>query len=221
LVRIPNPDSRRISSLCAIVDADAAARAGWTPIDLTRAFLAGGARFLQLRAKQMAGGAFLDTAAAIVELARASGAIVIVNDRADIARLAGAEGVHVGQEDLAPRLVRLLVGDEAVVGLSTHTVEQLDRAFEEPIDYVAIGPVFGTLTKHTGYEAIGLDRVRDASRRASARGLPLVAIGGITLDRAAAVIEAGATSIAVIGDLLATGDPEGRTRDFLSRIHNL
>lgn len=216
--RIPNPETR-VPSLCAIVDAEAAARAGWTPIDLTRAFLAGGARFLQLRAKQLAGRIFLDTAAAMVALARASGAIVIVNDRADIARLAGADGVHVGQEDLTPRLVRPIVGDDAVVGLSTHTVEQLDRAFDEPIDYVAIGPVFGTVTKHTGYEAIGLDRVVDASRRASARGIPLVAIGGITLDRAAAVIEAGATSIAVIGDLLSTGDPEQRTRDFLSRIN--
>jgi thiamine-phosphate pyrophosphorylase len=219
LSRIPNPESG-IQSLCAIVDAEAAARAGWTPIDLARAFLAGGARFLQLRAKQLAGRSFLDTAAAIVELARASGAIVIVNDRADIARLAGAAGVHVGQEDLAPRLVRPIVGDDAVVGLSTHTVEQLDRAFDEPIDYVAIGPVFGTVTKQTGYEAIGIARVTDASRRASARGIPLVAIGGITLDRAAAVIDAGATAIAVIGDLLATGDPEGRTRDFLSRTHH-
>ena len=102
MVRIPNPDSR-IPSLNAIVDVEAAAHAGWTPIDLARAFLDGGARFLQLRAKQVAGAAFLDTASAIVELARASGAIIIVNDRADIARMAGAAGVHVGQEDLAPR----------------------------------------------------------------------------------------------------------------------
>jgi thiamine-phosphate pyrophosphorylase len=217
LIRLPTPDSR-LSSLCAIVDAEAAARAGWTPIDLARAFLAGGARFLQLRAKQLAGSVFLDTASAIVELARTSDATVIINDRADIARLAGAAGVHVGQEDLSPRLVRPIVGEEAMVGLSTHTVEQLERAFDEPIDYVAIGPIFGTVTKQTGYEAIGIDRVVDASRRASARGIPLVAIGGITLDRAAAVIEAGAASIAVIGDLLATGDPEGRTRDFLARI---
>jgi len=128
--------------------------------------------------------------------------------------------VHVGQEDLPPRLVRTVLGADAVVGLSTHTVEQLGRALSEAIDYVAIGPVFGSVTKHTGYDAIGLERVADAARRASARGLPLVAIGGITLDRAAAVIDAGATSVAVIGDLLATGDPEARTRDFLSRIHN-
>ncbi len=190
-------------------------RAGWSPIDLARAFLAGGARFLQVRAKHLAGAAFLDTASAIVDLARPSGAIVIVNDRADIARLASAGGVHVGQEDLAPRAVRMVVGDDAVVGLSTHTVEQLERALDEPASYVAIGPVFGTATKETGYEAIGLERVANASRRAAARGLPLVAIGDITLDNARSVVEAGAASVAVISDLLATGEPEKRVRDFL------
>jgi thiamine-phosphate pyrophosphorylase len=218
--RIPNPEAR-IPSLCAIVDTGAAAQAGWTPIDVARAFLAGGARFLQLRAKQLAGAAFLDTASAIVELARPYGGIVIVNDRADIARLAGAAGVHVGQEDLPPRDVRTVVGYDAVVGLSTHTVEQLQRALDEPVNYVAIGPVFGTVTKDTGYEAIGLERVADASRLAAERGVPLVAIGGITLDRAASVISAGAASVAIIGGLLATGDPESQTRAFLNRIKPL
>jgi len=159
-----------LARLNAIIDAEAAARAGWTPIDLAHAFLDGGARFLQLRAKLLAGAAFLDVASAIVERARSAGAIVIVNDRADIARLAGADGVHVGQEDLAPRAVRAVVGDDAVVGFSTHTVEQLARALEEPVSYVAIGPVFPTATKATGYEAIGLDRVVDASRRAARGG---------------------------------------------------
>jgi thiamine-phosphate pyrophosphorylase len=168
----------------------------------------------------MPGGELLDTASAIVDLARPSGAIVIVNDRADIARLAGAAGVHVGQEDLAPRAVRGIVGAAAIVGLSTHTVDQLDAAVEEPISYVAVGPVFGTTTKATGYEAIGLAMVREAARRASARGLPLVAVGGITLERAVSVIEAGAASVAVISDLLATSDPEAQTRDFLHRIDN-
>ena len=210
----------RLQPLCAIIDAEACARAGWRSLDLARAFLAGGARFLQLRAKQLAGDAFLETASAIVELARPLGAIVIVNDRADIARLAGAAGVHVGQEDLAPRDVRKVVGGDAVVGLSTHTVEQLEKALDEPVSYVAIGPVFGTTSKVTGYEAIGLERVADASRRAAARGLPLVAIGGITLERAASVIEAGATSVAVIGGLLATGDPERQTRGYLNRIND-
>ena len=205
----------RIPTLTAIVDVETAQRAGWRPIDLARAFLDGGARFLQLRAKQVASADFLDIARAIVELAHPFQAMVIVNDRADIARLSGAAGVHVGQEDLSPRAVRQVIGADAVVGMSTHTVEQLERALDEPVTYVAIGPVFGTITKDTGYEAIGLERVADAARRATARALPLVAIGGITVERAASVIAAGAASVAVIGDLLATGDPEAQTRNFL------
>jgi thiamine-phosphate pyrophosphorylase len=225
--RVPKPKSRiptaefRLPILNAIVDVEAAERFGWTPTDLARAFLAGGARFLQLRAKHLAGAAFLDTAKAIVELARQFDAMVIVNDRADIARLSGADGVHVGQEDLSPRAVRQVVGADAVVGLSTHTVEQFERALEEPISYVATGPVFGTTTKHTGYEAIGLERVAAAARRATARRLPLVAIGGITLERAASVVAAGATSVAVIGDLLATADPEGQTRHYLRILNSV
>jgi thiamine-phosphate pyrophosphorylase len=156
-----------------------------------------------------------------VQLARPFGATVIVNDRADIARLSGADGVHLGQEDLSPRAVRRLVGAAAVIGLSTHTLEQLERALDEPVSYIATGPVFGTITKHTGYDAIGLERVADAARRTTARGLPLVAIGGITLERAASVVAAGATSVAVIGDLLATADPEGQTRNFLRVLNNV
>ena len=204
--------------LCAIIDADVAARAGWPVIDLAKAFLDGGARFLQLRAKSMSGGQMLETATAIAALARSCGARVIINDRADVARLSGADGVHVGQEDLAPAAVRAIAGDGAIVGLSTHTVDQLERAAGEPVSYLAIGPVFGTTTKATGYDAVGLGMVREASRRAAERGLPLVAIGGITLDLAPSVIAAGAASVAVIGDLLSTGDPAKRTREFTDAL---
>jgi thiamine-phosphate pyrophosphorylase len=207
-----------VENLCAIVDVEAAARAGWRPLDLARAFLDGGARFLQLRAKTMSGAEFLDTAAALVALAHRHGAHVVVNDRADIARLAGADGVHVGQDDLPAAAVRALAGEDAIVGLSTHTVEQVDRAVSEPVSYVAIGPVFGTTTKVTAHERVGLEMVRDAAGRTGARGLPLVAIGGITLANAPSVIQAGAASIAVISDLLADGDPERRVREFLGRV---
>jgi thiamine-phosphate pyrophosphorylase len=132
--------------------------------------------------------------------------------------LSGADGVHVGQDDLSPHDVRAIVGEAALVGLSTHTTDQIDRAVVEPVDYVAIGPVFGTATKQTGYDAIGLDLVRAAAGRAHARGLPLVAIGGITLDRAPAVLRAGADSVAIIGDLVAGGDPERRVREYLGII---
>jgi thiamine-phosphate pyrophosphorylase len=205
--------------LCAILDADAAARAGWQLPDLAKAFLDGGARFLQLRAKSMPGAEMLDAATRIVRAAHALGAKVIINDRADIARLSEADGVHVGQEDLSAAEVRAIVGPDAIVGLSTHTASQLDRAVSESVSYLAIGPVFGTTTKDTGYDAVGLEMVRDAARRAAARGLPLVAIGGVTLGRARSVIEAGATSVAVIGDLLSSGDPLERTREFIVRLH--
>jgi thiamine-phosphate pyrophosphorylase len=204
--------------LYAIVDAESAARAGWPLLDLAAAYLRGGARFLQLRAKTLSGDALLATASAVVQLAHHQQARVIINDRADIARLAGADGVHVGQEDLPATAIRELLGDAAELGLSTHTSEQIERAVLEPVSYVAIGPVFGTATKVTGYAPIGLDIVRDAAARAGAKGLPLVAIGGITLENAVSVLQAGAASVAVIGDLLADGDPEARTRAFVERL---
>jgi thiamine-phosphate pyrophosphorylase len=221
---VKNSLASALPTLCAIVDVDAAARAGWRPIDLARAFIAGGARFLQLRAKAMPASELLDTASAIVELAHACGAVALINDRADIARLAGADGVHVGQDDLAPAAVRPLVGEHAIVGLSTHTLAQVEHAVglaagpSRAISYVAIGPVFGTTTKATGYERIGLETVREAARRARDGGLPLVAIGGITLESARSVIEAGAHSVAIISDLLRTGDPERRVHEFLARL---
>ena len=204
--------------LNAILDADVAARAGWTLFDLASACLNGGARFLQVRAKAASGARLFDETSAIVALAHASSAIVIVNDRADIARLAGADGVHVGQNDLAPAAVRPIVGTERIVGVSTHTIEQIDAAVLEPVDYVAVGPVFGTSTKLSAYEAVGLERVREAARKAHARGLPVVAIGGITIDRAADVIGAGAASVAVISDLLTGGNPEVRVREYVRRL---
>ncbi len=148
-----------------------------------------------------------------------------MNDRADVARLSGASGVHVGQDDLAPAAVRTIVGPHAVVGFSTHTEMQIDAGVEQPVDYIAIGPVFGTATKATGYTAIGLDRVRyaaAAAARASSSDLDrprgVVAIGGITLETAAAVLAAGASAVAVIADLVATGDPEARVRAYVERL---
>jgi thiamine-phosphate pyrophosphorylase len=211
-------ENRDLTPLLAILDADTAARAGWPILDLAAACLRGGARCLQLRAKTMPGDAFLATAAAVVQLARRHQAHILINDRADIARLVDADGVHVGQDDLAPAAVRALLGDAAIVGLSTHTLEQVDRAVREPVSYVAVGPIFGTVTKATGHEKVGLEMVFEAARRVSARSLPLVAIGGITLDNAASVLDAGAASVAVISDLLATGDPETRVRDYVERL---
>ena len=166
----------------------------------------------------MAGDRFLATAAAVVQLAHRHHASVVINDRADLARLSAADGVHVGQEDLTPSAVRSLVGEAAIVGLSTHTPEQVDRAVLEPVSYVAVGPVFGTSTKATGFDPIGLDMVRASARVARSHGLPLVAIGGVTIENAQSVLDAGAASVAVISDLLAEGDPEARVRAYIERL---
>ena len=123
--------------------------------------------------------------------------------------------------DLAPVFARAIVGDAAVLGLSTHTRAQLDAAVLAPIDYVAVGPVFGTTTKDTGYEAVGIEAVRYAAERARTHGLPVIAIGGITLERAAEVVSAGAAALAVITDLIAGGDPEARVRAYRERLHEV
>jgi thiamine-phosphate pyrophosphorylase len=204
--------------LYAICDQEVCARAGWRVEDFAAACLLGGATLLQLRAKGATGRAMLAAAEAIMRLAGPVGARVIVNDRADIARLAGAHGVHVGQEDLPPAAVRLVCGDHAVVGLSTHTAAQIARGLEAAADYLAIGPVFGTSTKATGREPVGLAGVRAAAALAAARGRPLVAIGGITLDRAPDVMAAGARSLAVIGDLWVGADPAARVRQYLDLL---
>jgi thiamine-phosphate pyrophosphorylase len=199
--------------LYPIIDTGLCRRRGIDPVALGDAYLAGGARVLQLRDKDGPSGKFLTLADLLVQRARTAGALLIVNDRADIARLSGADGVHVGQDDLAVADVRQLLPAPAIVGLSTHDDGQVDRAIAQEPTYLAVGPVFETSTKDTGYSARGLDLVR----RAAACGLPLVAIGGVTLDNVLDIVGAGALGIAVISDLL-NGDPEARTRDFIARL---
>ena len=184
------------------------------PLDVARAFLSAGARLIQLRCKPWGSAAFLDLANAVVEDANRAGAAVIVNDRADVAALSRAHGLHVGQEDLAPADARSVIGDEPLLGLSTHTREQWEAALSEPVCYIAIGPVFGTGSKDTGYQAIGLETAQRAAAAAAREDLPTVAIGGITRDNAVSAIEAGAASVAIISDLLR-GDPEASCRALL------
>jgi thiamine-phosphate pyrophosphorylase len=130
--------------------------------------------------------------------------------------MSGAAGTHVGQEDVPPAAARRILGDRAIVGYSTHTTDQIEAAVREPISYLAIGPVFGTRTKATGYCAIGLPMVAEAARLAA--GLPVVGIGGITLDMAPQVVAAGAAAVAVISDLLAGGEPAVRVRRFVEAL---
>lgn len=204
------------SPLQAIVDIDVAERAGWTPHDLGRAFLDGGARLLQIRAKQLASGPLLTLCDRLVDAAAHRGASILVNDRADLARLSHAAGVHLGQDDLSPAAARAIVGPTAVVGFSTHSVEQVQAALTQPVSYIAVGPVFGTRTKATGYDAVGLALVAAAARLAGS--IPIVAIGGITLENARSVLDAGATTVAVISDLMTGGDPGRRVDAYLQAL---
>lgn len=202
--------------LTAIVDAGLAARRGWTVPDLAAAFLDGGARLLQLRAPGVASGALERWCDAVAARAAGCGAAVVVNDRADVARLCGAAGVHLGQTDLPVEAARRVVGESALVGLSTHTDEQLRDALRRPLSYVAVGPVWATRTKDTGHRPLGLPRLRRAAGLAA--GTPVVAIGGVTLERAPRALAAGAASVAVIGDLLAGGTPAARVRAYVERL---
>jgi thiamine-phosphate pyrophosphorylase len=196
-----------------IVDADICRGRSLDPRAIAAACFRAGTRILQLRVKSASSADFLALATSVVSDAARFGATVIVNDRADIACMAGAGGVHVGQEDLTPAQVRAVAG-HTVVGLSTHDPEQVTAGLASGADYLAVGPIFGTATKATGYDARGLGLVEQAA----GRGTPIVAIGGITLERASSVIAAGAASVAVITDLLAGGDPETRTRDYLRAL---
>lgn len=204
--------------LYAVCDADVCACGGWRLTDFAAACLDGGARLLQIRAKRASSQTLLDDTRVIVDRARRVGAAVVVNDRADIARLAGADGVHVGQDDLDPSAVRTIAGATVLVGLSTHTPEQIEAALRKPISYLAVGPVFGTATKSTGYQAVGINFVVHAASAAAAKGIPVVAIGGITLERAPEVVAAGAASVAVISDLLTGGDPAARVAAYVDRL---
>ena len=194
-------------------DAACAAR-GLDLAAVAAACLQGGVRLLQIRWKAPGSAGFLALAEAVVRDAHRLAARVIVNDRADIARMARADGLHVGQDDLDVESARKIVGGNAILGVSTHDRLQIDAALDSSASYVAVGPVFDTRTKETGYDARGLELVAYAA----GRGKPVVGIGGITLERAASVLEAGASAVAVISDLLTSGDVEARARAFVSAL---
>lgn len=160
--------------------------------------LAAGARILQFRHKSFFSRQAFEDASRIAELCRDAGALFIVNDRADIAKLLDA-GLHLGQDDLAPSDARRILPASNIIGFSTHNEQQLIAADREPVDYLAIGPIFATASKQNPDPVVGLERLR-ALRSLTQK--PLVAIGGITRDRAPEVFEAGADSVAIIGDLI-------------------
>jgi thiamine-phosphate diphosphorylase len=209
------------SKLYAILDTDLLTSVGLAPLDVADAWLDAGVRLIQLRAKSLPDGPLQALADALADRLHAAGGQLLINDRADIAALCRAAGVHVGQDDLSPADVRQVVGTEAVVGLSTHDDRQVERALEQPISYLAFGPVFATLTKDTGCDAVGLPGVRRAADAAGVHGVPVVAIGGITRDRAAETLAAGAHALAVISDLVDPASAAAcgrRASDWLTRL---
>lgn len=159
----------------------------------------GGATLIQLREKFAAPREFYESAKQAVEIARHSHVKIIINDRADIALAVKADGVHLGQDDLPPEQARKILGENAIIGFSTHNLEQAISAVRLPIDYLAIGPVFTTLTKENPDKVTGTETVRRV--RAAVGDFPLVAIGGITVKNLSSVLNAGADSAAIISEL--------------------
>ena len=202
--------------LYAIVDVNVARQAGYTVPALAAAYLDGGAKLLQLRCANVTTGQYVGWARDIVLRAERYEANVIINDRVDVARLSGATGVHVGQDDLSVKQIQCVVGEAVAVGVSTHNLLQLDAAVRAGVSYVAVGPVYETKTKANGYLPLGLEYVRAAAKRCS--GVPIVGIGGITLERAADVIAAGAQSVAVISDLFVGRCPTARVGAYVERL---
>ncbi len=175
----------------------------------------GGARVIQLREKLLSPREFYREAEAALGAARRWGARLVINDRADVALALGADGVHLGQDDLPPGAARALLGEGAIIGFSTHSVAQAAEAARMSVNYVAIGPVFQTSSKEKPDPVVGLEGVRRV-RGSMRETLPLVAIGGITAENARAVLDAGADSVAVVSALLSAPDEiESRTREFL------
>jgi thiamine-phosphate pyrophosphorylase len=183
------------------------------PLDfLTAEFAATGLRWVQLRVKKANSRQFFDEASRFVVLARHHGMTAIVNDRADIAWLAGADGVHLGQEDLPVVDARKILGPDRIIGCSTHNLAQALEAERSGANYVAIGPVFATTSKENPDPVVGLEELREIRRRLTK---PLVAIGGITAENARILFQVGIDSVAVIRDLSCSENIRARVAEFL------
>jgi thiamine-phosphate pyrophosphorylase len=177
----------------------------WSPVEQAQAACDGGAAVVQLRAKLAPDRQALAWGEAIREATRRAGARFVVNDRFDLALALEADGVHLGQQDLPPARVRAAASGSLALGRSTHDEGELARACDEPIDYVAFGPVFGTTSKPSPHAARGLAALAAAAARAAPR--PLVAIGGVDAEQVRAVLAAGARGVAVLSAVAGAADP--------------
>lgn len=204
---------RKIEGLYAIIDATYVALP-----DMERTasgILGAGAGVLQLRAKGRGAGPVLEASRVLKRVALEYGALFIVNDRVDLAVLSGADGAHLGQDDIPLSEARRLLGPDSVIGVSTHDATEARRAREEGADYISFGPIFATSTKKDAQSPRGVEYLREIRKTVT---LPIVAIGGITENNAAEVLSAGADSVAVISGILLSKDIPGRAASIISRI---
>ena len=174
-----------------------------------------GVRLIQYRNKAASSGELLESSKRLSSQLTAQGVSFVVNDRADVAALADATGLHLGQQDLGVEEARAVIGAGKWVGVSTHNLEQFERAAATSADYLAVGPVFSTSSKANPDPVVGIDFIRKVR---ALTDKPIVAIGGITLERAAEVIRAGADCAAVISDILLAPDPGKRARQFIDLL---
>ena len=190
---------------------------GLSHTEQTNRLIDGGLRIVQFREKYAAPRDWFNDARSAANICRQNGVISIVNDRADIALAIGTTGVHLGQSDMPPDAARRILGEHAIIGCSTHSIEQVRQAARFDIDYLAFGPIFSTTTKADPDEVVGLELLRKVKELAG--GIPLVAIGGIDLGNAGSVFAAGADSIAVISSIIAgCSDIAERAREFTTEF---
>ncbi len=183
--------------------------------DCAQSLADAGVRLVQYRNKMASARELLHSSQNLASLLAPRGVSFVVNDRADVAVLAGASGIHVGQEDLGVEQARALVGSDKWVGVSTHSLEQFQTAAATSADYIAVGPVFATSSKANPDPVVGIELVRQAR---ALTDKPIVAIGGITLENVASVVAAGADSVAVISDILRARDPGERARQYIDLL---
>lgn len=188
---------------------------GRSHVEIARAALAGGADALQLRDKTAAAQNLCAAATEIHSMARKFGAVFVVNDRVDVALLTGADGAHLGPEDLPVREARRLLPRPAILGVSAGSVEEAKKALREGADYLGVGPIFATRTKPDAGEAIGVDRLAAIVKSVP---IPVVGIGGIDHENVAAVIAAGAAGAAVVSAIVSAGDMAVAARALKTRI---
>jgi thiamine-phosphate pyrophosphorylase len=185
--------------------------------DCARNLVDAGVRLIQYRNKNASTRQLFDASRELAAFLNPLGVRCIVNDRADVAALAGADGVHVGQDDLAVEQARAVLGERKWVGVSTHNEKQFRDAMETSADYIAVGPIFSTGSKANPDPIVGVDFIREMR---ALTDTPIVAIGGITLERAAEAVDAGADSVAVISDILRAENPGKRARQYLDLLEN-